>query len=413
MFQRIGAAAYKIDLSNTVAFCDHLGNPEQDFKSIHIAGTNGKGSSAHMLASALQATGYKTGLYTSPHFKRFTERIKINREEMSDDAVVKFVRENKAFIKKLQPSFFEVTVGMAFKYFADAGVDIAVVEVGLGGRLDSTNILQPEVALITNIGLDHQYFLGNSLPEIAGEKGGIIKPHTPVVIGEYNQETAPVFAKIAQDKNAPIYFADKKYHCREISRDISKIECDIYRGDKLYLKGLVLDSAGIYQLKNLPGVLQSLELLKSHPTGELAMREGLANIRRNTGLKGRWQVIGESPLIICDTAHNAEGMKVVKHQLDHLSYKKLHIVLGIVKDKSPEDLLNILPEEAIYYFCKPDIPRGLEAEKLAEVAREAGRVGSVAINVDEAVKKARATADPEDLIFIGGSSFVVAELEAL
>lgn len=395
MYQRVGTIAFKKDLTNTLKLCELLDNPHRKFKSIHIAGTNGKGSSAHMLAAILQSAGYKTGLYTSPHLKRFTERIKINGVEMKEDAVVHFVSNNKLHLERIKPSFFETTVAMAFDYFAKENVDIAVIEVGLGGRLDSTNVITSLVSLITNIGYDHQQMLGNSLHEIAKEKAGIIKNNIPVVIGERQEEIAEVFVKIAKNKKAPILFAS-----------------DI---DNSFVNKLNLDLKGNYQKKNVQGVVEVVKLLNGlgYLVEDNHIAEGLENTCKLTGIKGRWQVLNTAPTTICDTAHNAEGISAVFEQLLLLPHDKLHIVWGMVSDKDVVKILKLLPKEANYYFCQPNVPRGMDVDELKRNALQIGLEGILVRDVNEAIKIANEKASARDLIFIGGSTFVVAEIDDL
>tara|TARA_R110002049_G_scaffold206269_1_gene376818 strand:- start:69090 stop:70307 length:1218 start_codon:yes stop_codon:yes gene_type:complete len=389
MYQRDGKSAFKNDLSNTLKLSEHLNFPEKHFKSVHVAGTNGKGSTSHMLASILQEAGYKVGLYTSPHLKDFRERIKINGKDVSKQFVVDFIEGNKSFFESNALSFFEMTVGMAFDYFAKEKVDIAIVEVGLGGRLDSTNIITPEVSVITNIGLDHTQFLGNTLEAIAFEKGGIIKLNIPVVIGETQEETKSVFKDLANKHHSEIIFADK-----EVTKD--------YKSD---LKGS-------YQTKNIKTVVQSIKELrkKGFEISENNLTEGLLNVVKNTGLKGRWQVLNENPKVVCDTGHNKEGLTYVMKQLSNEVFKTLHIVFGVVNDKDLSSIIDLLPKKATYYFCKPDIPRGLDAELLKAFFAQHGFHGSTYNSVSEAHKTALANANHSDFIFIGGSTFVVAEI---
>jgi dihydrofolate synthase / folylpolyglutamate synthase len=410
MYQRIGAAAYKTDLTNTIALCEHLGNPHTNFKSIHIAGTNGKGSTSHSLAAVLQSAGYKVGLYTSPHLKSFTERIKINGQDIPEDEVVTFVEENKTFLEELQPSFFEMTVGMAFKHFADHQVDIAVVEVGMGGRLDSTNIISPLASVITNIGMDHTQFLGDTLAKIAAEKGGIIKPNTPVVISERNPETEPVFIRIAAEKNAPIIFAEDNFQVK-MGEGISNGNREYSAKDRTYH----LDLAGAYQQKNLAGVLQAIEILrqKGFEIKPEDVEKGLANVTSLTGLKGRWQKLNDKPLTYCDTGHNKEAFQYILQQIQEQDFERLHFVLGVVNDKDVQSLLKLFPKDAQYTFCQPEIPRAMPAEDLAELARLAGIEGSIVRDVNEAIRATLKKAGENDFIFIGGSTFVVAEIENL
>ncbi|MDT0677203.1 bifunctional folylpolyglutamate synthase/dihydrofolate synthase [Autumnicola musiva] len=389
MFQRVGAQAFKKDLSRTLALTKHLDNPEKDIKYIHVAGTNGKGSSSHMLASIMQEAGYKVGLYTSPHLKDFRERIKINGKVISQQEVVRFIDENEDFLKKYELSFFEMTVGMAFDYFARQEVDIAVIEVGMGGRLDSTNIITPEVAIITNIGLDHTAFLGNTLAEIASEKAGIIKKDTPVIIGEKHTETAPVFTKKAEEVGSEIIFASD-----------------------LNFPNYHTDLKGDYQKKNLKTVLTTIQVLqeKGWNITEEAVINGLNNVKLHTGLQGRWDVLREKPKVICDTAHNAEGIEMVMNQLKKEKFQHLHIVLGVVNDKDLSIILPLFPQNGKYYFCKPDVPRGLDAGNLQEEAEKFKLRGRIYTSVKEALFAAEEEALDEDLIFIGGSNFTVAEV---
>lgn len=411
MFQRVGPMAFKKDLTNIRALCEALGQPHERLRAIHIAGTNGKGSTAHMLASVLQAAGLKVGLYTSPHYRDFRERIKINGELMPEEAVVDFVEQYETLFQTIKPSFFEITVAMAFDYFAKKEVDWAVVEVGMGGRLDSTNILMPELCVITNISYDHMQFLGETLPEIAGEKAGIIKPGVPVVISETQEETQEVFHRKAAEESAPIIFADQQYEARLVQSGFEVSHYDIYRKGALHLEQLELNAYGEYQRKNLQAVLQAIESL--HPkqlVSETQLRAGLRELRASTRFIGRWQVLGKTPLILCDSAHNEAGISMAMQELDRLSYEKLHIVYGMVSDKDPEKVLRLLPREATYYFARPDIPRGLEAAKLAEVALRLSLKGLVYPSVNEALEAARNEAGAEDLIYVGGSIFVVAEV---
>ena len=386
MYQRQGKTAFKKDLTNISAFCDVLKNPQNKFASIHVGGTNGKGSTSHIISSILQEAGYKVGLYTSPHLKNFTERIRINGEEVSRNFVVDFITKNKHFLETQQLSFFEMTVGLAFAYFAEQNVDIAIIEVGLGGRLDSTNIIHPEVAVITNIGYDHMQFLGDTLPEIAAEKAGIIKQNTPIIIGEKQDAVVDVFIKKATQMNADIYFAsDKKYD---------------YKSDLL----------GSYQEKNMSTAIHSVKLLKDYVISESHIINGLKNVVQNTNFKGRWQILQHKPLVICDTAHNKEGLSYVMNQLASLSFDKLHMVLGVVNDKKLDDILTLFPIKATYYFCKPNIPRGLNEVDLQSTAENFHLVGDTYGSVHEAYLKAISDAEIDDVVFVGGSTFVVAEV---
>lgn len=389
MYQKQGKSAYKVDLSNTVFLAKHLNNPENKFKSIHVAGTNGKGSTSHMLASILQEAGYKVGLYTSPHLKDYRERIKINGKEISKQFVIQFIKRNQVFFETNALSFFEMTVGMAFDYFAKQKVDVAIIEVGLGGRLDSTNIIIPEVSVITNIGIDHTQFLGNTLKAIAFEKGGIIKEKIPVVIGETQKETKEVFLNLSKDKNAEIIFADK-------------IEAKKYESD---LKGS-------YQEKNSKTAVQTILKLKAKgfSVSEKNIKNGLLNVVLNTGLLGRWQVLSESPKVICDTAHNKEGLEIVMKQLKNETFKDLHIVFGVVSDKDLDSIIRLLPKQASYYLCRPNINRGLDVAKLKSFFKSKKFNCESYNSVYEAYKNAVSCAKEEDVIYIGGSTFVVAEI---
>ncbi|WP_020527270.1 bifunctional folylpolyglutamate synthase/dihydrofolate synthase [Flexithrix dorotheae] len=413
MFQKVGGSAFKKSLDNIYRLCDHLGKPQKKFKSIHVAGTNGKGSSSHLLTSILMEAGYQTGLYTSPHLKSFTERIKVNGAEMEEGSVIDFIQENKQFIEEISPSFFEITVAMAFQYFAKKKVDYAVIEVGLGGRLDSTNIILPELSLITNIGFDHMDFLGTTLPEIAGEKAGIIKEGVPVVISESQQETTEVFQTIAQKQNAPIHFADSIFNCKRIS---GSDQVSIHKRDKISNREFHLPLIGSHQLKNLCGVLTAMEVLVDKGAIKInqnQLEKGIENVLKNTGLKGRWQELSRQPKIVCDVGHNEEGIKMILDQIKQTQFVKLFMVWGMVKDKEIKKILNLLPKEAYYLFCQPEIPRGLNAETLGETAFSQGLKGEVIHSVKDAIKKAKLMASPDDFIFIGGSTFVVAEIEEL
>jgi len=411
MYQRIGPAAFKKDLSNTYALCAALGQPQERFPSIHVAGTNGKGSVAHFLSAALQAAGYRVGLYTSPHYRDFRERIKINGQLAQRSYVVAFVERYRHLFQEIQPSFFEITVAMAFDYFAQEKVDIAVIEVGLGGRLDSTNVIRPELAVITNISFDHMDFLGDTLPLIAGEKAGIIKPGVPVVVGETQPETAPVFQAKAAAEGAALVFADQRYRVERRAVAPPHMIYDVYREGRLYLPGLALDALGPYQAKNLQTVLQALESLPARwQVSEDALRAGLADLRQRTRLLGRWQLLSEHPTVLCDSAHNEAGMKLAVEALRQMPFGRLHIVMGTVNDKDPKRLLQQMPREAVYYFARPDIPRGLDAEVLRQQAAELGLRGRAYRSVPLALRAARRQAAADDLIYVGGSIFVVAEV---
>jgi dihydrofolate synthase/folylpolyglutamate synthase len=417
MFHRIGSAAYKADLDNTIALCARLGNPEKKFRSIHVAGTNGKGSTSHMLAAILQAAGLKVGLYTSPHLKDFRERIKINGEFISQNHVTEFVSKQKNYFEILQPSFFEMTVGLAFDYFASEKVDIAVIEVGLGGRLDSTNVITPEVSVITNISFDHVALLGNTLEKIAGEKAGIIKPHVPVVIGETQKESAPVFVEKATEQEAPLTFADQVYtaiHAQHCTEECQRyLSMDIEQGGKIIYKDLQSELLGLYQLKNIPTVLAAIDALnkKGFQLTEAIIRKGMKKVISTTGLLGRWQVLAQHPLIIADTGHNEAGIKEVLAQLAVTPHERLHIVIGMVNDKDISTVLALLPKDASYYFCKANIPRALPAaELLAAAAQLNGLSGTAYDTVATALAAAKNKATDGDLILIGGSTFTVAEV---
>lgn len=411
MFQRIGPAAFKKDLTNTLALCQALGNPQDKIRSLHIAGTNGKGSTAHMLSAVLQAAGYKVGLYTSPHYRDFRERIKINGELVPEQYVVDFVSAHERLFDLIAPSFFEITVAMAFDYFARQQVDWAVVEVGLGGRLDSTNVLLPELCVITNISYDHQQFLGDTLPAIAGEKAGIIKPGVPVVISETQAETEAVFLAQAERQGAPIIFADQHYLAQERERSFEHTVYDVLKDGALRYKNLDLNAYGQYQQQNLQAVLQAVEWLpKQARVGEAELREGLSKLRSLTRFMGRWQVLGHSPLVLCDSAHNEAGLNLAMQELARQSATGLHIVFGMVNDKSPAKLLQHLPKTARYYFARPDIPRGLSETLLQTAAEGFGLQGAAYPSVAVALKAAREHAAPDEIIFVGGSIFIVAEV---
>jgi len=423
MFTRVGASAFKKDLTNTILLCGKLGNPQQRFKTIHVGGTNGKGSTSHMLAAILQTAGYKTGLYTSPHLKDFRERIRINGEMIPEKEVIDFVADQQENIDAIEPSFFEMTVAMAFDYFAREKVDVAVIEVGLGGRLDSTNIITPLLSVITNIGWDHMNLLGNTLAEIAAEKAGIIKPETPVVIGEHQPEIAAVFIEKAKQENAPVRFASEEWNAAiEKPEPAMKaipelLHVQISSSEKnphpsISNKNLQLDLTGLYQLKNLKTVLSAIDELRNqqfHISDDVVFT-ALKTVKQLTGLMGRWQVLDRNPLIICDTGHNPEGIKEVLSNIAATPHRCLHFILGMVADKDISKILVSLPKKATYYFCKPDIPRGLDAKTLKKQAENFGLSGNYFDRVNEALAAAKNNAQPDDLIFAGGSTFVVAEL---
>jgi dihydrofolate synthase/folylpolyglutamate synthase len=390
MYQLQGASAYKKDLTNVNILAEHLDNPQKKLKCIHVAGTNGKGSTSHMLASVLQEAGYKVGLYTSPHLKDFRERIKINGTEISEDFVCEFIEKHKSFFEENDMSFFEMSVGLAFDYFAKEKVDIAVIEVGLGGRLDATNIITPLVSVITNIGIDHVQFLGNTFESIATEKAGIIKPQIPVVIGEYTAKTQPVFSEKASANKAEIYFA-------------SDLISETFPSDLL----------GDYQDHNKKTVIQTITILNEQTDFKVSsenLKSGLMHVVRNTGLLGRWQQLGKNPKVICDTAHNKNGLEMVLNQIQKETFDHLHIVLGVVNDKELDEVLPLFPKNATYYFCKPNIPRGLDSVSLQENALRFSLVGNVYESVNEAFNTAQKNASKNDFIYVGGSTFVVAEL---
>jgi len=414
MYSRIGAAAYKADLINTQKLCAHLNNPENKFKSIHVAGTNGKGSTSHGLAAIFQSAGYKTGLYTSPHLKSFTERIRINGKEISQQNVVDFIGLNKDFIGELQPSFFELTVGMAFDFFAKEKVDIAIIETGLGGRLDSTNVIIPEISVITNISFDHVNLLGNTLKEIAKEKAGIIKNKIPVVINERQEEVKQVFNEKAQETNSTIFFASDKISIEHVSFLNGKRNIEV-REDGIKKYNLTTDLIGNYQFKNIAGIIETINIAnqKGWNISVENIKEGLSEVNKLTGLKGRWQILSQAPLTVCDTGHNEAGINAIIEQLKNYTYKKLFWIIGTVNDKDLNKILNLLPTDAYYFFCEPDIPRKLNAEILAEQAKIYNLKGEIIKNVNEALFEARKNASPNDLILIAGSNFIVSELNEI
>ncbi|RSK49844.1 bifunctional folylpolyglutamate synthase/dihydrofolate synthase [Hymenobacter rigui] len=418
MFQRVGEAGYKPGLQRTEELAAAMGNPERRLRCVHVAGTNGKGSSSNMLAAVLQAAGYKVGLYTSPHLKEFTERIKVNGQDLDPDYLVQWVAKWRGLFDEVQPSFFEMCVALCFDYFAEQQVDVAVVEVGLGGRLDSTNIIRPLVSLITNISLDHQNLLGDTLPLIAAEKAGIIKPGIPAIISQTQPEVADVFRLKAEAEGAPLLFADAHFRAelrQPPAPDDATQQLLVLRNDDIYLDNLELGLVGDYQRLNLPGVLATVDELRRQGfiISEDALRQSLRDVRRFTGFKGRWTILGRQPLVVCDTGHNEAGIRFITGQLARLPYRQLHFVLGVVQDKDVSKMLSQLPPEATYYFCQANIPRALPAEELAAKAAAFGLFGAVYGPVPAAVAAARAAARPDDVVFIGGSTFVVAEIEEL
>ncbi len=415
MYHRIGAQAYKANLDNTVALCDMLDNPQRAFRSIHITGTNGKGSVSHMVASILQSAGLRTGLYTSPHLKDFRERIKINGKMIPKGYVTEFITRYRHQFEPIKPSFFELTVGMAFDYFRDQQVDIAVVEVGLGGRLDSTNVITPLLSVITNVSFDHMQFLGKTRKNIATEKAGIIKPGIPVLIGETQKDVKPVFQQKAAACNSAIVYADQQFTCNkfELTGQYSnRRSIDISHCGAPFIKGMISPLAGIYQRKNILTVMGICELLNMQGiklTPPL-IRAGIRDVIKNTGLAGRWQILAKNPLTICDTGHNEGGLREVLAQIAAMPYNHLHFVFGVVNDKHLPPLLKMLPSDATYYYCKPAIPRGLDAVRLQQQAMVAGLHGSAYPSVTAAFNAAQMNATDKDLVFVGGSTFVVAEV---
>lgn len=413
MYQRQGPKAFKKDLTNILEMDRLLGHPHKRFPAIHVAGTNGKGSTCHMLAAIFTSAGYKTGLYTSPHFRDFRERIRIDGKLMDKNAVVDFVDTHKDDIERVKASFFEISVAMAFWYFAREKVDIAIIETGLGGRLDSTNIIIPELSVITNIGWDHMNFLGDTLPLIAGEKAGIIKPGVPVVISETHPETAPVFKKKAKECKAIITFADQHFKSEKVRVLKKSTVYRVFRDGKVYDDHLNLCAQGDYQEKNLCGVLQAVEVLRESGKWKLpdqAVKKGLRYLKTKSGFIGRWQLLSDHPKVICDSAHNEPGLEQAMRQLEGVQRKNLHMVVGFVNDKELDKLLSLLPRDAKYYFVKPEIPRGLDDRELEKLARRYGITGVVAGSVNQGLELAKRKAGPDDLIYVGGSCFVVAEV---
>ena len=412
LFSRIGSAAYKENLDNTIRLCEFLKNPHTKFKSIHIAGTNGKGSVSHMLAAIFQTAGYKTGLYTSPHLKDFRERIKINGEIVSKEFVIGFTEKIKPLIAEIEPSFFEITVAMAFDYFVREKIDIAIVETGLGGRLDSTNIITPELSVITHIGMDHMNLLGDSLEKIAGEKAGIIKDNIPVVIGEVLPQTRPVFENIAKKKQAPLSIASQKRQAADWKWEKNELVVETAEEHMTDHKVYHLDLGGIYQVKNLMTVLESCHQLnlKGWTLADEVINKALKHVRKLTGLYGRWEIIHHSPAIILDVAHNEDGIKQLAEQIELTDHRELHIILGFVKDKEIEKILSLLPETGHYYFTQAHIPRAIDAESLREKAAAHNLKGKNYKDVNAALADAKAKASKEDLIIVCGSVFLVGEV---
>ncbi len=411
MYQRIGKAAYKKDLTNSLKLNDYLGNPHKKYKTIHIAGTNGKGSVAHCLSSVLQEQGYKTGLYTSPHYLDFRERIRVNGKYVSENYITEFVNKHKKFLSNLKPSFFEITVAMAFDYFAQQQVDIAIIEVGLGGRLDSTNIIKPVLSIITNIGFDHTQFLGDKLSSIAKEKAGIIKKDIPVVIGETKPDLKAVFSEKAQEVDAPIFFASHNFNVKNIIKSTdNELILNIQKHGNGVYPNLIFNLTGEYQRHNIPTILQSIEILKNILSVEdQAIYKGLKNIKNNTAILGRWQIISQKPRIICDSGHNYNGIFEISQQLKNENYNELHFIIGTVDDKNLTKILRHLPQKAKYYYTKARVERALNEKKLQEEAQKHNLNGKTYNYVENALKDAIKNYKNNDLIFIGGSTFIVAD----
>ncbi|MBC3539746.1 bifunctional folylpolyglutamate synthase/dihydrofolate synthase [Rufibacter sp. H-1] len=415
MFHRIGNAAFKKSLDNILALTAALDNPQHKFKTVHVGGTNGKGSSSSMLAAILQAAGYKTGLYTSPHLKEFTERIRVNGEMISREKVASFTQQHQTLFEEVKPSFFEMTVALAFDYFVEEQIDIAIIEVGLGGRLDSTNIITPLVSLITNIGLDHQALLGNTVQEIAAEKAGIIKPGVPAVISRTQESVSGIFEQKSLETESLLIFAEQAYKVEFLQASGLSSYYTVYKGDTVYLDQLELSLLGSYQRFNLPGVLATVDQLnqQGYQISEDQLRAGLRDVQGLTGLKGRWQILGHQPLMICDTGHNVDGLREVILQLLAMQPKQVHFVFGAVNDKDIQSVLRLLPVSYRYYFCEAQIPRALPVHKLWEEAQFAGLKGAAYPTVEDALLAAKAFAQEDEVIFIGGSTFVVAEIADL
>ncbi len=413
MFSRIGAAAYKADLTNTILLCNDLCNPQNNFKSIHIAGTNGKGSTSHTVAAILQSAGYKTGLYTSPHLHDFRERIRVNGEMIEESFVIDFTEKMKPFIEENEPSFFEITVGMAFDYFASQNVDVAVVETGLGGRLDSTNIITPVLSVITNIGYDHMNLLGNTLPEIAFEKAGIIKQKIPVVIGETLPETKQVFVDKSLAVNAPIFFANEKRWIADWQQEMHFLKATVADKPSDERINYTLSLTGLYQLKNLLTVIETIHQLQlqGFEINEHHIAEGLLHVKKLTGFEGRWQVVHQHPFTVLDVGHNEDGIRQITEQLEHCSFQKLHIIFGLVKDKEISTVLSLLPKHAMYYFTKAQIPRALPEAELMEQANLHGLQGHDFATVNQALQTAVTFSSANDMILVCGSVFLIGEVD--
>ena len=413
MFQRIGAAAYKADIYNTVELMKALGNPEKKFKSIHVAGTNGKGSSSHLIASILREKGLKVGLHTSPHLKDFRERIKIDNKMCDEEFVINFVENNKELIERIKPSFFETAVAMAFTYFAQENVDIAIIEVGMGGRLDSTNVINPLACLITNISFDHTQFLGNSLEKIAEEKAGIIKQNTPVVISQTQKETQNIFSAKANEKNSPICFADSYLSCENVNHSQGLLKMDIYKNGVERIKNLQPSLSGYYQQKNILGVVALIDTLNQYHNFNISdeeIKQGIENLSSNFPIAGRWQTLCNKPLTICDTGHNEDGLKYVIEQIKNTPHEKLRFVLAMVNDKDVNKVLSMLDKDAEYYLSQAKIPRALPVDELAEKAMQAGLSFTKYDTISQALAQAQEDAKENDLVFVGGSTFTVAEV---
>ncbi len=412
MFSRMGAAAYKEDLTNTIELCHSLGDPQTKFRSVHIAGTNGKGSVSHMLASIMHEAGYQTGLYTSPHLRDFRERIRINGEMIPEEYVIRFTDGIRPMIDKIAPSFFEITVAMAFHWFASEEVDVAIIETGLGGRLDSTNVILPELSVITNVGMDHMNILGDNLREIAAEKAGIIKDGIPIVVGEMKEETKDIFQNIATEKNAPLVFAGERRKAINWYWLKNNLVVEVARGQDTDHKIYQLDLPGIYQVKNLVTVLEATDQMKRIGWGlpEQAILQGLKHAKRNTGLHGRWEIVDQSPQVILDVAHNEDGVRQLLEQIEVTDHNELHLVIGFVKDKEIEKILALFPKYAHYYFTQAQIPRALAAKELKMAAEKLQLNGFAYDDVNAAINAAKEKAKPNDLVVVCGSVYLIGEV---